>query len=399
MPALAKFIAMPPPMVPAPMTAADLIGRFGVSSGTSGILLAARSPKKAWRSAFDSVVCTSSMNSSRSNFRPSSNFLRDCGGNRLDALQRRRERAGHGFDRVARELQEGFVVRVIDLQVAHLRQRPHVGDLAGERQRARPSGRRRSFRSNSAVLASFSEATGLPETIMFKAISRPTTRGRRWVPPAPGRMPSLTSGSAICAPGSRHAVVAAERQLQAAAHAHRMDRGDHRLGRVFDDLDDGMQRRFGQRLGRIEFLDVGAAGKGLAGAGDHDRLDRIVVQAPCCIALHQRAAGGMTKSIDRRVVERNHGNRTVYLIFGCHISSFFNEIPACGVQLDFCFGTVNYTREKNDRIILGIKNPAGRPVRRIEEALSIVAPSIDLSGAASHCASSRPHTHNRHGRR
>ena len=56
MPALAKFIAMPPPMVPAPITAADLISRKGVSDGTSVILLAALSPKNAWRNAFDSVV-------------------------------------------------------------------------------------------------------------------------------------------------------------------------------------------------------------------------------------------------------------------------------------------------------------------------------------------------------
>ena len=51
MPALRKFIAMPPPIVPAPITATFLIARSGVSSGTSGILLAARSAKKAWRSA------------------------------------------------------------------------------------------------------------------------------------------------------------------------------------------------------------------------------------------------------------------------------------------------------------------------------------------------------------
>ena len=52
MPALRKFIAMPPPIVPAPITATFLISRIGVSAGTSGILLAARSAKKAWRSAF-----------------------------------------------------------------------------------------------------------------------------------------------------------------------------------------------------------------------------------------------------------------------------------------------------------------------------------------------------------
>ena len=45
-PALAKFIAMPPPMVPAPITAAFLISLAGVSAATSGILAASRSAKK-----------------------------------------------------------------------------------------------------------------------------------------------------------------------------------------------------------------------------------------------------------------------------------------------------------------------------------------------------------------
>ncbi len=51
MPAFRKFMAMPPPMVPAPITATVLIARIGVSAGTSGIFAAARSAKKAWRSA------------------------------------------------------------------------------------------------------------------------------------------------------------------------------------------------------------------------------------------------------------------------------------------------------------------------------------------------------------
>ena len=72
-PALAKFIAMPPPIVPAPITATLLIARVGVSSGTSGIFDAARSAKNAWRSARDSGDCTSCMNSSRSRLMPWSN--------------------------------------------------------------------------------------------------------------------------------------------------------------------------------------------------------------------------------------------------------------------------------------------------------------------------------------
>ena len=46
MPALAKFMAMPPPMVPAPTMPAVLISRCGVSAGTSSTLAASRSAKK-----------------------------------------------------------------------------------------------------------------------------------------------------------------------------------------------------------------------------------------------------------------------------------------------------------------------------------------------------------------
>ena len=44
---------MPPPMVPQPTTAADAMGRAGVSLGTSGILATSRSAKNAWRCAAD----------------------------------------------------------------------------------------------------------------------------------------------------------------------------------------------------------------------------------------------------------------------------------------------------------------------------------------------------------
>ena len=44
--------------------------------------------------------------------------------------------------------------------------------------------------------------TVVPLTIMFKARSGPARRGRRWVPPAPGRIPSFTSGNPTCAVAS-----------------------------------------------------------------------------------------------------------------------------------------------------------------------------------------------------
>ena len=73
MPALAKFIAMPPPIVPQPITAAVSIGRVGVSLGTSGILATWRSAKNACRCAFDWSEATSRMNVLRSVASPSAN--------------------------------------------------------------------------------------------------------------------------------------------------------------------------------------------------------------------------------------------------------------------------------------------------------------------------------------
>ena len=64
---------MPPPIVPAPTTAARLMSFAGVSFGTSGTFATSRSAKNRWRSAFDSVETTQSANSSRSRTDPSSN--------------------------------------------------------------------------------------------------------------------------------------------------------------------------------------------------------------------------------------------------------------------------------------------------------------------------------------
>ena len=71
MPALAKFIAMPPPIVPAPMTAARSIFRAGVPGGTSGILVASRSAKKAWICPLDWGEAMHSWKSWRSRLSPS----------------------------------------------------------------------------------------------------------------------------------------------------------------------------------------------------------------------------------------------------------------------------------------------------------------------------------------
>ncbi len=73
MPALAKLMAMPPPMVPAPITAARASGRGLVDAGMSGTRAASRSAKNTWRCALDSSLTTSSRNSACSRASPSSN--------------------------------------------------------------------------------------------------------------------------------------------------------------------------------------------------------------------------------------------------------------------------------------------------------------------------------------
>jgi|GEM_PF-6272956 len=73
MPTLAKFIAMPPPMVPAPSTPTLRIGRGATSAGTPGILVAARSAKNRWRSAPDSGEVRHASNSCASSASPWSN--------------------------------------------------------------------------------------------------------------------------------------------------------------------------------------------------------------------------------------------------------------------------------------------------------------------------------------
>ena len=61
-------------------------------------------------------------------------------------------------------------------------------------------------RSTAAALTDF------PDTIISSAASAPVSRGSRWVPPAPGKSPSLISGNLRAR--NRHAVMSRQRQFQ-----------------------------------------------------------------------------------------------------------------------------------------------------------------------------------------
>ena len=103
----------------------------------------------------------------------------------------------------------------------------------------------------------------------------------------------------------RDAVMAAQRQLQTTAHAHAMDRDHHRLGALFDRQNQGQQIGFRQGRRRAEFLDVGTAAEGLAGAVDDDRVDRRIGQR-AIQARGQRSPGVETQPVHRRIVQRQH---------------------------------------------------------------------------------------------
>ena len=165
------------------------------------------------------------MKSSRSSCMPSSNFMRRRRRDRVDALQRRRE--------VLRHRRRPCCARTGSRRrrsgASTFRSRTSgsgrfVGRPRARRRRAASSRSPSTISSNSfcpGSAASISLFTGSPLTIMFSAVSTPSTRGRRCVPPAPGMQAELHFGQRDLRARRGDAVVAAERQLEAAAHARR----------------------------------------------------------------------------------------------------------------------------------------------------------------------------------
>jgi hypothetical protein len=96
--------------------------------------------------------------------------------------------------------------------------------------------------------------------------------------------------------------VAAERQLEPAAHAGPVDRRDDRLGARLDDPDDGVERRLARRRGRAELAHVGAGREQLARADDHDGA-HVRVRVRGVDARDDVAPHAVGEPVDRRVVE------------------------------------------------------------------------------------------------
>ena len=100
------------------------------------------------------------------------------------------------------------------------------------------------------------------------------SRGARCVPPPPGSRPRFTSGKPSCASRVRDAEVAGERDLEPAAEAVAVDRGDDRHRCLLDQVGDRLDAGGALALGRAadEAGDVRARReRPLALAAQHDR--------------------------------------------------------------------------------------------------------------------------------
>ena len=113
------------------------------------------------------------------------------------------------------------------------------------------------------------------------------------------------------------AEVAAECQLQSAAHAAAADRRDDGLFARLDNGDDGRQRRFGPRLRRGEFADVCATREQASGAGQDNGADRRV-GLRAVDPFDDGCAQRMIQAVDRRIVERDHRHRPMQRVPATH---------------------------------------------------------------------------------
>ena len=181
-------------------------------------------------------------------------------------------RRGGACDRVGEDRAIRPVGGELASLVAQLAQLPLSATTLRANASAPRRGRPRRFRRSMPMLQCFCRANRIAgEDQLTAPARRRSARGRRWVPPAPGSRPSLTSGRPTGRPVATR-IVAGKRDFETAAERGAVDRGNDRLRRC-SPSSTSTSCRPGALRRLAEFGDVGAGDEGAAGAGQHDRLD------------------------------------------------------------------------------------------------------------------------------
>ena len=261
---------MPPPIVPAPITAARRISE-GCVPARPGILDTARSAKKAWISALDCVECRHSRNSSASCAHPSSK------GRRVAASTASMAASGAVWPRFDFCACRRAAAKIAGSAVAQFGVAPAgpgrlvAGDFAGKRDSARQQ-----VALDDPVHDARGErlvgADRFAESAHLDGLGNPRQARQSLRARCPGndaelhlRLPHLRS---TC----HHAIVPGHRDFQAAAEGLTVDRHDHRLRTRLDHSQKWQQAA--PRLLAPDDLDelpyVGAGDEGPSSADDDD---------------------------------------------------------------------------------------------------------------------------------
>ena len=189
-------------MVPAPRTAARLIGRGWASPAAPGSLAAARSAKKRWIKALRAGLFRQSKKAARSKARPSAKLLVQAASTQ-STIFHGATKPFHFDEFLRRTSSKSCASTPSVLAVSWLARGSSPPASALARAKATAPARRSPSTTASTSPRPCARAApmGLPERITSSAVSGPVIRGSRWVPPAPGRRPRFTSGSPSLASG------------------------------------------------------------------------------------------------------------------------------------------------------------------------------------------------------
>ena len=277
-------------------------------------------------------------------------FFLGCRFDGVHTLARCREVFRHALDHVARKLKVSIAIRVLTWQVAYQWQRPGVRHrvrigqrLLGQRLRrgghlvkqflARDLGQQFAL---DRLAADNHVQSGFHAECARQALRATGTRNQ----------PEFDFRQSHAAAWRRNAVMATECQLKPATHAHGMDRRHHRLGRVFDCQDDAEQIGFCQGFRGSKFLDVRTAREGFAATGQYNRFDSRVGNG-FLQAVRDAQAGGVTQTVDGRIVHGDHRHTAVNFIFRCHVFSlgwgFAGGLRRCSRPVQIGWSSKNST--------------------------------------------------------